>query len=104
VGTFSRELAASDCAINLTDIVIEDRMSRRKRVIIAVIVLEVLLGLGWIWLSQVAASGGSSNPDAPRVIGQVMGAAMGILLGISPLLYLFARSNDRRAEESSRKP
>ncbi|MGD9885612.1 MAG: hypothetical protein AB7F22_33445 [Reyranella sp.] len=77
-------------------------MSRRKRVIIAVIVLEVLLGLGWIWLSQVAVSGGG-NPDAPRVIGQVMGGAMGILLGISPLLYLFARGNDRRAEERARK-
>ena len=79
-------------------------MSRRKRVIIAVIVLEVLLGLGWIWLTNAATSGGSSNPDAPRVIGQVMGTAMGILLGISPLLYLFARSNDRRAEEQARKP
>lgn len=78
-------------------------MSRRKRVVIAVVVLEVLLGLGWIWLSNAAASGGSSNPDAPRVIGQVMGTAMGILLGISPLLYLFARSNDRRAEEQARK-
>ena len=81
----------------------EDRMSRRKRVIIAVIVLEVLLGLGWVWLSNIATSGGSSNPDAPRVIGQVMGAAMGILLGISPLLYLFARSNDRRAEDQAGK-
>lgn len=79
-------------------------MSRRKRVIIAVIVLEVLLGLGWIWLSHAAVAGGSSNPDAPRVIGQVMGTVMGVLLGISPLLYLFARSNDRRAEEKARKP
>jgi len=78
-------------------------MSRRKRVIIMVIVLEVLLGLGWIWLSSVAASGGSSNPDAPRVIGQVMGAAMGVVLGISPLLYLFARNNDRRAEQQAGK-
>ena len=79
-------------------------MSRRKRVIVAVVVIEVLLGLGWIWLSHAAVSGGSSNPDAPRVIGQVMGTAMGILLGISPLLYLLARSNDRRAAEKARKP
>jgi len=78
-------------------------MSRRKRVIIAIIVLEVLLGLGWLWLSRAAVSSGNANPDAPRVIGQVFGTAMGILLGISPLLYLFARHNDRRAEQQSRK-
>ena len=78
-------------------------MSRRKRVIIMVVVLEVLLGLGWIWLSHAAVSGGSSNPDAPRIIGQVMGAAMGIVLGISPLLYLLARNNDRRAEQQAGK-
>jgi hypothetical protein len=81
----------------------EDGMSRRKRVIIMVIVLEVLLGLGWIWLSHAAVSGGSSNPDAPRIIGQVMGAAMGVVLGISPLLYLLARNNDRRAEQQAGK-
>lgn len=69
-------------------------MSRRRRVIVAVIVLEVILGFGWIWLSH---SAGNANPDATRAIGEVFGMAMGILLGISPLLYLFARSNDRRA-------
>jgi hypothetical protein len=72
-------------------------MSRRRRVIVAVIVLELLLGLGWMWLNHSAISSGNANPDAPRVIGEVFGMAMGILLGISPLLYLFARSNDRRA-------
>jgi len=68
-------------------------MSRRKRVTIAVIVLQVLLGFGWIWLSH---TGGNANPDGTRAIGEVFGMAMDILLGISLLLYLFARSNDRR--------
>ena len=76
-------------------------MSRRKRVIIAVIVLEVLFGLGWVWLSH---SAGYTKPEAQRAIGEVFGMAMGILLGISPLLYLFARSNDRRAEQRAGKP
>ena len=31
------------------------------------------------------------------VIGEVFGGAMGVLLALSPLLYLLARSNDRRA-------
>ena len=35
-----------------------------------------------------------SNPDAPRVVGQVFGTAMGIVAGLSPLLYLMARRND----------
>lgn len=66
--------------------------------------LEVLLGLGWMWLSHAAVSSGNANPDAPRVIGEVFGMAMGILLGISPLLYLFARSDDHRAEQRAGKP
>ena len=32
-----------------------------------------------------------------RVIGEVFGGAMGLLLALSPLLYLLAGRNDRRA-------
>jgi hypothetical protein len=31
-----------------------------------------------------------------RVIGQVFGGAMALILALSPLLYLMARKNDRR--------
>ena len=72
----------------------EDRMSKRTRTIIVLILIELLLAGGWIWLHNMAISSPNANPDAPRVIGQVFGAAMGIILGLSPFLYLFARRND----------
>jgi hypothetical protein len=71
-------------------------MSKRKRTLIALVVIELLLAGGWIWLHSMAISSPNASPDAPRVIGQVFGAAMGIILGLSPFLYLFARRNDLR--------
>ena len=35
--------------------------------------------------------------DSARVIGEVFGGAMGLVLALSPLLYLMARNNDRTA-------
>jgi hypothetical protein len=32
-----------------------------------------------------------------RVIGEVFGAAVGLLLALWPVLYILARSNDKRA-------
>jgi hypothetical protein len=72
-------------------------MSRRKRTLIAIVVIELLLAGGWIWLHGMALSSPHAAPGSTRVIGEVFGGAMGLLLGLSPLLYLLARNNDRAA-------
>jgi hypothetical protein len=72
-------------------------MSRAKRVILMLAVIELLLAGLWLYLAHLAATSTGVSPDAPRVIGRTKGAARGIILGLSPLLYLLARSNDRKA-------
>jgi hypothetical protein len=72
-------------------------MSKRKRTVIAIVVIELLLAGGWIWMHGVAATSSHASSDSTRVIGEVFGGAMGLILGLSPVLYLMARRNDRRA-------
>jgi hypothetical protein len=72
-------------------------MSRAKRTILMMAVIELFLAGLWIYLAHLAATSAGASPDAPRVIGRTMGAAMGVILGLSPFLYLLARSNDRKA-------
>ena len=69
-------------------------MSKRKRTVITLIVVELLLAAGWFWLHNMALTSARAGPDSTRVTGQVFGAAMGIVLALSPLLYLMARKND----------
>jgi hypothetical protein len=71
-------------------------MSKRKRTIIAVVVVELLLLGGWIWLHELAMTSPHATADSAHVIGQVFGGAMAVVLMLSPLLYLMARRNDRR--------
>ena len=71
-------------------------MSKRKRTVIGIGVIELLLAGGWAWLHNLAMISPHASPDSTRVIGQVFGGAMGILLALSPLLYLVARWNDNR--------
>jgi hypothetical protein len=68
-------------------------MTRVKRTILALILLELVLAGMWIYF----ASALSANPESGRVIGQTMGTVMGVVLGLSPFLYLLARSNDGKA-------
>jgi hypothetical protein len=68
-------------------------MTRAKRTILAMMVLELFLAGLWYYLAGAPGAG----PDTARVLGQTMGTAMGVVLGLSPLLYLLARSNDRKA-------
>ena len=72
-------------------------MSRRKRTLIAIVVIELLLAGGWIWLHGMAMTSPHAARDSARVIGEVFGGAMALVLALSPLLYLMARSNDRTA-------
>ena len=73
-------------------------MSKRKRTIIVLIVIELLLAGGWFWLHTMAVASPHASADSTRVIGQTFGAAMGIILALSPLLYLLARKNDLRGK------
>jgi hypothetical protein len=68
-------------------------MTRAKRTILALVLLELLLACLWYYLARSPGAG----PDTARVLGQTMGTAMGVVLGLAPFLYLFARSNDRKA-------
>jgi len=72
-------------------------MSKRKRTVIGIVVIELLLAGGWIWLHGMAATSANASADSTRVIGEVFGGAMGLILALSPMLYLMARRNDRRA-------
>ena len=72
-------------------------MSKRKRTVIAVAIIELLLLGGWIWLHGMAMASPNATADSTRTIGEVFGAAMGIVLALSPVLYLLAGRNDRRA-------
>ena len=76
-------------------------MSRRKRTLIAIVVIELLLAGGWIWLHGMAMTSPHAAKDSARVIGEVFGGAMGLVLALSPLLYLMARNNDRTAASAS---
>lgn len=68
-------------------------MTRAKRTILALVLLELLLAGLWYYLARAPGAG----PDTARVLGETMGTAMGVILGLSPVLYLLARSNDRKA-------
>ena len=39
----------------------------------------------------------NATSGSTQAIGEVFGAAMGIVLALSPFLYLMARKNDKRA-------
>ncbi|HEX8127231.1 MAG TPA: hypothetical protein VF548_16770 [Allosphingosinicella sp.] len=68
-----------------------------KRTILALLLLELLLAGLWYYLANMAATSASAGSDSARTIGETMGTVMGVVLGLSPVLYLLARSNDRKA-------
>jgi hypothetical protein len=72
-------------------------MSRATRTIVLVVLIEICLAGLWVYLANLAATSHNASPDAAHVIGRAMGGAMGVILGLSPFLYLLARSNDRKA-------
>jgi hypothetical protein len=72
-------------------------MTRAKRTIVALVLLELLLAGLWFYLAGMAEGSPGASPDSGKVIGQTMGSVMGVVLGLSPVLFLLARSNDRKA-------
>ena len=74
-------------------------MTKRKRTIIAVVLIELMLAALWYYLHQMAVTSPSAQPGAAVTIGRTMGAVMGVILALSPFLYLMARANDRRDAE-----
>jgi hypothetical protein len=77
-------------------------MSKRKRTVIAIVVIELLLAGLWYYLHTELAMSKEAAPDSAEVLGRTMGGAMGLILGLAPLLYLLARANDRKDEEKRR--
>jgi hypothetical protein len=77
-------------------------VSKRKRTIFAIILVELLLAGGWYYLHTQLASSPNATAESAKVIGQTMGGAMGLILGLAPLLYLMARRNDLKAEQAAR--
>jgi hypothetical protein len=72
-------------------------MARTKRTILLVAAIEIFLAGLWFFLANLAARTPGARPDAARILGETMGTAMGVVLGLAPFLYLLARSNDRNA-------
>ena len=79
-------------------------MSKRKRTVMAVVVIELLLAGGWLWLHGMAMASPHATAESTQAIGEVFGAAMGIILALSPFLYLMARKNDKRSALDPMRP
>jgi hypothetical protein len=76
-------------------------MSKKERLILAVVIVEAALAALWWYL----ASYGMDNPDRvtadfQQVIGQTMGMAMAALLGLGFVLFFVAARNDRKTIEN----
>lgn len=66
-------------------------MSRRRRVLFALIFVELLLGGIWLYLAHLGASQpGRVAPEFQQTVGSTMGAAMGAFLGLGLVLFLLA--------------
>ena len=75
-------------------------MSKKARVILAMVVIEAFLAGIWWYLARY----GMANPDRvtadfQAVLGQTMGMAMGGLLGLGFILFFVAAKNDRKAAQ-----
>lgn len=81
-------------------------MSRKKRVVITFIVVELALAGLWYWLhlqrslqdsrpGSITVSNDAATLEAQAVIGSTMGMAMGAVAGFFVLLFLIAAKNDR---------
>ena len=72
-------------------------MSKKMRLVLALVILEAALAGLWWYLARF----GAANPDRvtadfQQTLGQTMGMAMGGLLGLGLLLFFVAARNDRK--------
>lgn len=75
-------------------------MSKKARLILAMIIIEgALAGIWWYLASYGAANPDRVTADFQGVVGQTMGAAMGGLLGLGLILFVVAARNDRKAAQ-----
>lgn len=71
-------------------------MSKKKRTLLAILVVELLLGGIWFYLAAQGAGDPSRvTEDFQTTLGSTMGAAMGAFLGFGVLLYFIAAKQDR---------
>jgi hypothetical protein len=71
-------------------------MSKLKRMIVGVAVLELLLLGGWILLDDLATASPRATAEGTRVIGEMFGWAMALVLVLTPVLHLLMRKKERR--------
>ena len=72
-------------------------MARTTRVFLAIAIIELFLAGLWFWLARmVIAHPENAAPEAQVVIGQTIGAAMGVIAGLAIPLWVLARRNDRK--------
>lgn len=76
-------------------------MSKKARVILAIVILEALLAGIWWYLARFGmANPDRVTPDFQAVVGQTMGMAMGGLLGLGVVLFFVAARNDRKVVQN----
>jgi hypothetical protein len=75
-------------------------MIYRIRLLAAILLVEIGLGITWWNLMQPAVGGPAVAAEKAARIGEIMGGAMGAVLGVAVLLYFVARANDRRRSAS----
>lgn len=68
-------------------------MSRLTRLIVGLVVIELLLLGLWFWLMTLPGQ----TPEAPRVIGEVMGGAMGVVAGLGLVMIFVTIRRERRS-------
>jgi hypothetical protein len=77
-------------------------MIYRIRLLIAVLLVEIGLGITWYNMMQPSPGSAPLSVDRSAKLGEIMGGAMGAVLGFAILLYFVARANDRRRAASRR--
>ncbi len=69
-------------------------MSYRTRTIAAVVLIELLLAGFYLYIAGMPGN----TPGAAAERGRIIGTVMGVIAGISPILYLMASRNDRKKD------
>jgi hypothetical protein len=77
-------------------------MIYRIRLLVVVVLVEVGLAMSWWNMMHPGPGTGALSAERAAKLGEIMGGAMGAVLGLAFLLYFVARANDRRRAASRR--